>query len=78
MTTLDEIEARMRAMVADAGLRPPDRVEHEAHEVWFYWDDEKLAVVVERGDDHSDGIAAASAATSSTAAGRVPAAGVSA
>ena len=40
----------MRELLEDADLAQPDRVEHdlEHDEVVFFWDEEKLAVIIER------------------------------
>jgi hypothetical protein len=45
------VERHFRALLADAGLPPPDAVEHEPDAVTFYWHGPRVAVVVERGGE---------------------------
>ncbi len=40
-------EARFRSLLEEADLSPPDRVEYDAEELIFFWDEPKLAVIVE-------------------------------
>lgn len=52
MTQMDEIEdmcRRMEDLCADGGIPPFDRVRYAAglRELWFLWEESKLAVVVE-------------------------------
>jgi hypothetical protein len=42
-----EVEARVLALLAENDLPLPDRVEHEPGEVWCFWDERKVAIVVE-------------------------------
>lgn len=56
MDRMDEIEdvcRRMEDLCAEGGLPRFDRVKFIAHpgEVWFLWEETKLAVVVELGAD---------------------------
>jgi hypothetical protein len=46
----EETEQRMRALLADNGLAPPDRVEYWQVSVAFFWDEPKACVVVELTD----------------------------
>jgi hypothetical protein len=46
-----EVEARMRALVEDAGLAPPDAVEHAPTSVVLLWHEQKLAVVVDLDEE---------------------------
>jgi hypothetical protein len=48
-----EVEARVRQLVADAALPAPDDVEHEPESVVFYWNEPKVAVVVDFDQDPS-------------------------
>jgi hypothetical protein len=41
---------RMRALLDEAGLPPPDTVERTADEILLLWHDQKLAVVIELHD----------------------------
>ena len=52
----DDAERRMRQLAAEAGLPEPDEVIHhaDADELEFRWYEQKLAVVVELGDDRCD------------------------
>jgi hypothetical protein len=52
-----EVEARMRALIDDAGLAPPDAVEHAPTSVVLLWHERKLAVVVDL-DDQGEPISA--------------------
>jgi hypothetical protein len=47
-----DIEAKMRALIADAGLAAPDEVIHdlEHDELHFRWNTEKLVIIVELRD----------------------------
>ena len=47
----DEVEARFRALVAEADLPPPDRVERTADSLFFYWDAPRVAVAVDLEPD---------------------------
>jgi hypothetical protein len=49
-TTHREVEARFRALLADADLPAPDDVGYEPESVVFYWHEPKLAVVVDFDD----------------------------
>ena len=40
-------EARFRALIASAGLEPPDGVDYEPDALIFRWSEEKLAVVLD-------------------------------
>ena len=40
-------EARFRQLLTDAGLAEPDRVEYATEELTFFWEESKVAVVVE-------------------------------
>ena len=42
-----EAAHRMRELCADNGLPEPDRVEYAPGDVWLFWDDTKVAVVIE-------------------------------
>lgn len=42
-----EAEARMREIVRNAGLPPPDEVEHHSDEIVLFWHEEKLVVSVD-------------------------------
>jgi hypothetical protein len=42
-----EIETHFRGLLADAELPPPDDVGYEPESVVFYWNEPKLAVVVD-------------------------------
>jgi hypothetical protein len=42
-----EVEAGFRLLLAENELAPPDRVAYEPEAVVFFWDDSKLAVVVD-------------------------------
>jgi hypothetical protein len=46
-----EIEARFRALVDEADLPAPDTVSYEPRSVTFYWQEPKLAVVVDFDED---------------------------
>jgi hypothetical protein len=43
-------ESKFRQLIRNAGLAEPDRVEYDAEELTFYWDESKLAVIVEIDD----------------------------
>jgi hypothetical protein len=43
-------EAGFRALLANAGIDPPDAVEHSAESVTFFWTGPKLAVIVDLWD----------------------------
>ena len=47
-----EIEAKMRALIADGGLQEPDEVIHDLEhaELHFRWNAEKFVVIVELRD----------------------------
>ena len=45
--THQEVEARFRGFLAGADLPPPDDVGYEHEAVVFYWNEPKLAVVVD-------------------------------
>jgi hypothetical protein len=47
-----EVEARMRQLLADAGIAEPDEVIHDLEdgELHFRWNSEKLVVIVELRD----------------------------
>ena len=40
-------EARFRQLLTDADLAEPDRVEYAPEELTFFWEESKVAVVVE-------------------------------
>jgi hypothetical protein len=42
-----EVETHFRNLLADADLPPPDDVGYELESVVFYWNEPKLAVVVD-------------------------------
>jgi len=42
-----DAEARFRSLLEEAELAPPDRVEYDAEELVFFFDEPKLAVIVE-------------------------------
>jgi hypothetical protein len=44
-----DAEAHFRALLAKAELPPPDRVSYEPEELVFFFEDRKLAVIVELG-----------------------------
>ena len=48
-----DAEAHFRALLADAELPPPDRVSYESEELVFFFEDRKLAVIVELGPPHA-------------------------
>jgi hypothetical protein len=48
--THQEIETRLRALLAVADLPPPDDVGYEPESVVFYWHEPKLAVVIDFDD----------------------------
>ena len=43
-------ERRFRQLLEDNGLEAPDRVAYDPEELVFFWEEQKLAVVVELGD----------------------------
>lgn len=43
-------ERRFRELLESNGMGAPDRVEYDAEELVFFWEEQKLAVVVELGD----------------------------
>ena len=43
-------ETRFRRLVKDAGLDPPDAVEHAADSLTFFWNGPKVAVIVDLDD----------------------------
>jgi hypothetical protein len=43
-------ERRFRELLQANGLDAPDRVEYDPEELVFFWEEQKLAVVVEIGD----------------------------
>jgi hypothetical protein len=43
-------ETRFRRLVKDAGLDPPDAVEHAADALTFFWNGPKVAVIVDLDD----------------------------
>jgi hypothetical protein len=45
------VEARFRQLIEDAGLAPPDAVEHEEAAVVLIWHEQKLAVVIDLDED---------------------------
>lgn len=47
-----EVEARMRELIAGAGLPPPDAVEHDPGEVVFFWHEQKLVVSIDLADEY--------------------------
>lgn len=44
-----QMERRFRELLDESGIEQPDRVEHcpDAHEIVFYWEDERVAVVLD-------------------------------
>ncbi|HEX4692495.1 MAG TPA: hypothetical protein VH276_17485 [Solirubrobacteraceae bacterium] len=46
-----EVEGRMRALIDDAGIAPPDEVEHAPTSVVLLWHEHKLAVVVDLDEE---------------------------
>ena len=49
-----EVEARFRALLADADLPLPDEVEHHETQLVFLWHASKVAVAVELDRDDMD------------------------
>lgn len=49
--THEEVEARMRALIAEAGLAEPDAVEHEPRAVVLLWHGPKVAVVIDLDEE---------------------------
>jgi hypothetical protein len=47
VTAHERAAARLLALLDDQDLPAPDRVEYEAGEVWFFWEEPKVAVAVE-------------------------------
>jgi hypothetical protein len=43
-------EARFRQLLRSQDLAEPDRVEYEPEELTFFWEESKLAVIVELDD----------------------------
>jgi hypothetical protein len=43
-------ETRFRRLVKDAGLDPPDAVEHAPDSLTFFWNGPKVAVIVDLDD----------------------------
>ena len=56
-------EQRFRQLLEDNGFDAPDRVEYDAEELVFFWEEQKLAVVV--GLDDAGTVNGASARSSS-------------
>ena len=54
-------ERRFRQLLEASGLEAPDRVEYEAGELVFFWEEQKLAVVVELDDAEQRSMARAHA-----------------
>ena len=52
-----EVEARMRALIDEAGVAPPDAVEHAPTSVVLLWLEQQLAVVVDL-DEEGEPVAA--------------------
>ena len=46
----EEAEAGFRALLADAGIEPPDAVEYATESLTFFWTGPKLAVIVDLDD----------------------------
>jgi len=46
-------EARFRDLLRTQDLAEPDRVEYEPEELTFFWEESKVAVVVELDDVHA-------------------------
>jgi hypothetical protein len=46
-----DVEARMRALIEDAGIAPPDAVEHAPSSVVLLWHEQRLAVVVDLDEE---------------------------
>jgi hypothetical protein len=46
----EETEQRMRSLLSEAGLPPPDRVEYWEITVAFFWEEPKACVAVELTD----------------------------
>jgi len=44
-------EDQFLRLIEEAALPRPDRVEHSAGELIFFWDDSRTAVVVELGEE---------------------------
>ena len=45
-----DAESRFRRLVEDAGLSPPDAVTYEPASVTFFWNESKVAVIVDLDD----------------------------
>jgi hypothetical protein len=43
-------ESAMRALLSEAGLPPPDEVEHRGRSIVLLWHETKLAVIVDLDD----------------------------
>jgi hypothetical protein len=54
-------ERRFRQLLVENGLEAPDRVEYDREELVFFWDEQKLAVVVELDDTEQRSMARAHA-----------------
>jgi hypothetical protein len=50
-----EVEERIRRLVEDAELPPPDSVRYDARAVVFLWDESQLALVVDLDDPPASG-----------------------
>lgn len=48
--THEEVEQRLRDLIADAGLPDPDDVAYEPRSVVFLWKEQQLAVAVDLDD----------------------------
>jgi hypothetical protein len=49
-----QVETRFRALLDDAGLAPPDRVEHGPTSIVFCWDGPRVAVIVDFDRDDQE------------------------
>ena len=58
VTRREDAELRFRAIAAQAGLPEPDEVVYheDGDELEFLWHEQKLAVVVELGEDLGGGV----------------------
>ena len=63
-----EVEERIRRLVEDAELPPPDSVRYDARAVVFLWDESKLALVVDLDDPPASGVSGTIESRGSTAA----------
>jgi|1186.fasta_scaffold1099351_1 hypothetical protein len=59
-------ERRFRQLLEDNGLEAPDRVEYDPVELIFFWEKQKLAVVVELDDTAQRSVARAHASPGGT------------